>query len=118
MEAHFGFEDLQVYKKTIVFIDRVYLITNNFPKSEIYSLTSQFRRAANSIALNIGEGSGGTKKEFIAFIRIAFRSLQECVVCIDIAKMRNYITDDERILLRSMLGEISRMLSGLSKSLR
>ena len=118
MEVHFGFEDLKVYQKTLIFIDRVYSITNNFPKSELYSLTSQFRRAANSIALNLGEGSGGTSTEFIYFIRIAFRSLRECIVCIQIAFNRNYISNVERDELRNMLDEIARMLSGLSKSLK
>ena len=118
MEVHFGFEDLKVYQKTLIFIDRVYSITNNFPQSEMCSLSSQFRRAANSIALNIAEGSGGSNKEFIRFIRIAYKSLRECVVCIQIAHMRNYITDEERIDLRMMLDEISRMLSGLSQSHR
>lgn len=117
MEVHFSFEDLKVYKKTLIFIDRVYSITNNFPKNEMYGLSSQFRRAANSIALNIAEGSGGGNKEFIRFISIAYKSLRECVVCIQIARMRNYITEDERVELRLMLDEIARMLSGLSQSL-
>ena len=117
MEVHFGFEDLKVYQKSLIFIDRVYSITNNFPKSEIYTLSSQFRRAANSIALNIAEGSGGGDKEFIRYIGIAYRSLRECVVCIQIGHMRNYITDIERAELRKMLDEISRMLSGLRESL-
>ena len=117
MEVHFGFENLKVYQKTLVFIDKVYSITNNFPKNEMYSLSSQFRRAANSIALNIAEGSGGENKEFKRFIRIAYKSLRECVVCIQIARMRYYITDEERLELRKMLDEISRMLSGLNQSL-
>jgi four helix bundle protein len=118
METHFKFEELIVYQRTLVFINKVYDVTANFPPSELYSLTSQFKRAANSIALNIGEGSGGTKKEFAQFIRIAFRSLRECVVCIQIATMRNYIDAKENSELRNQLVEISKMLSGLSKSLK
>jgi four helix bundle protein len=118
MDTHFSFENLQVYQKALLFIDRVYLVTKDFPNSELYSLSSQFKRAGNSIALNIGEGSGGTKREFINFIRIAFRSLRECVVCIQIARMRNYISLEEQNRLRNMLAEISRMLSGLSQSLK
>jgi four helix bundle protein len=118
MDSHFQFEDLKVYQKTLLFIDRVYEVTSKFPQVELYSLTSQFKRAANSIALNIGEGSGGTKKEFAYFIRIAFRSLRECVVCIQIAEMRKYIDAEIKIELRSILAEISKMLSGLAKSLK
>ncbi|MEO8086239.1 MAG: four helix bundle protein [Bacteroidota bacterium] len=117
MEAHFQFEELIVYQKTLLFIDRVYEVTAKFPQVELYSLTSQFKRAANSIALNIGEGSGGTKKEFAHFLRIAFRSLRECVVCIQIAHMRKYIDTSIREELRNILAEISKMLSGLTKSL-
>ena len=60
----------------------MYEITKEFPRQEIYGLTSQFRRAAVSIALNIAEGSGGTKREFSRYLVIASNSLKECVVCI------------------------------------
>jgi four helix bundle protein len=70
----FHFEDLVVYQKSLLFVDRVYEITEKFPSSERYNLVDQFRRAATLIALNIGEGSGGTNKEFNAFLRISKRS--------------------------------------------
>lgn len=117
MESQFKFEDLKVYQKALLFIEKVYTISERFPATELYSLSSQFKRAANSIAMNIGEGSGGAKREFINFIRVAFRSLCECVVCIQIAFMRNYISKDERTELRNQLSEISKMLSGLRNSL-
>jgi four helix bundle protein len=113
----FNFEKLLVYQKTLDYIDFVYTLTAKFPKAEVFSLTSQFNRAANSIALNIGEGSGGTKNEFINFIRIAYRSLNECVVCSTLSLRRNYITPQENQELRIKLLEISKMLSGLKNSL-
>jgi four helix bundle protein len=108
VESHFQFEELKVYQKTLVFIDHVYRAIEKFPPSELYSLSSQFKRAANSIALNIGEGSGGTLKEFIQFLRIAFRSLRECVGCTEIAATRKYNDDSTRTQLRTMMAEISR----------
>ncbi len=90
----FNFEDLKVYQKALDFIDLTYIITNDFPKEEIYGLTSQFRRAAVSIALNISEGSGGTDKEFTRFLRTSSNSLKECVVCATIAKRQNYISEE------------------------
>ena len=54
----FDFENLNLYQKSLEFINLVYKQTNAFPKDEIYGLTSQYRRAANSIALNLGEGYG------------------------------------------------------------
>jgi four helix bundle protein len=113
----FNFENLMVYQKTLGFIDEVYILTDKFPKSEIYNLTSQFNRASTSIALNIGEGSGGTKKEFISFIRISYRSLNECVVYATLALRRKYISRSENDECRKKLAEISKMLSGLSRSL-
>lgn len=77
----FNFEKLVVYQKALDYVDYVYTLTNKFPKEEIFGLSSQFKRAANSIALTIGEGSGGTTNEFRNFIRISFRSLNERVVC-------------------------------------
>lgn len=54
----FDFESLELYKKSLDYIDFVYDVTNKFPKDELYGLTSQFRRAANSISLNVAEGYG------------------------------------------------------------
>ncbi len=67
----FNFEDLEVYNKSLLFIDFVYKINKGFPKEESYGLISQFRRADISIALNIAEGSGGSKKEFSRYLVIA-----------------------------------------------
>lgn len=80
-------------------------------------MTSQFNRAASSIPLNIGEGSGGTVSEFKNFIRISFRSLNECVVCSTIVRRREYITDEQNYKSRESLQELIRMLSGLRNSL-
>lgn len=59
-DIKFKFEDLQVYQKALDFVDIAYNITKKFPEIERYGLTSQFIRAAVSIALNIAEGSGDT----------------------------------------------------------
>ena len=87
----FKFEDLQVYQKALDFTDSAYAFTKNFPDTERYALTSQFTRAALSIALNIAEGVGDTNSQFNRFLQIAIGSVKECVVCITIAKRQNYI---------------------------
>lgn len=117
-EDIFNFEKLIVYQKSLDFIDFVYELTSRFPIEEKYNITDQFRRAATSIALNIGEGSGGTDKEFNSFLRISKRSLKECVVCTTIAFRRKYISFNEEADLRKRLVEIAKMNSGLSKSIR
>ncbi len=108
----FDFEKLKVYQKSLDFVDFVYDITDNFPAKETYSLSSQFKRAASSISLNIGEGSGGSRKEFIQFLVIAKRSLRECIVCSTISYRRKYIDEKTQARLRSQLTEIAKMLSG------
>ncbi|MBU1297762.1 MAG: four helix bundle protein [Bacteroidetes bacterium] len=83
-------------------------MTRTFPKEELYGLTSQFRRAADSIVLNIAEGSGCTsKKEFSQFLGYSIRSGFECIGCLDIALENKFINE-----------EIIAMLDGLQKSLR
>ena len=117
-ENIFNFEKLIVYQKSLDFIDCVYDLTDKFPQNERFNLIDQYRRAATSIALNIGEGSGGTDKEFNSFLRISKRSMKECVVCTTVAFRRKYITIDEEALMRSKLVELAKMNSGLSKSIR
>jgi four helix bundle protein len=113
----FNFEGLLVYQKALNYIDFVYSLVEKFPKSEVFGLASQFRNAANSIALNIGEGSAGTTNEFKNFIRISYRSINECVVCTTISLKRNYITQKENDQSGELLPELTRMLSGLRNSL-
>jgi four helix bundle protein len=92
----FKFEKLEIWRLAIQFADDVHSLTRNFPKEEMFSLTSQFKRAADSISLNIAEGSigqsDGEQKKFIGY---AIRSLAECVNCLYLAIKRKYITQAE-----------------------
>ena len=87
----FDFESLELYKKSLNYIDLVYEIIYKFPKEEQYGLTSQFRNAANSIALNIGEGYGESIPLALRYLRISRGSIRECLVCSTIAFRRKYI---------------------------
>jgi molybdopterin synthase sulfur carrier subunit len=73
----FNFERLEVYQKAVAFANEIYKITKNFPKSEIYGITNQIRRASVSISLNIAEGSGRSKREFRHLISALITSLNE-----------------------------------------
>ena len=117
-EIKFKFEDLKVYQKALDFINLAYKTSEQFPKEEAYKLTSQFIRAATSIALNIAEGSGDTNSQFNRFLKIAIGSVRECVVCASIAKNQNYITIKEERILRKNLEELSKMITGLQKFLK
>src|SRR5690606_12356488 len=117
-ESQFNFENLQVYQKSLDFVDLVYQVTKEFPKAELYNLTSQFKRAAVSIALNTAEGAGDTNAQFSRFLQIAQDSVKECVVCSTIAKRQNYITPEKDSGIRSRLAELSKMISSLKKYLK
>lgn len=114
----FKFEDLQVYQKSLDFVDLAYEVSKKFPQSELYNLTSQFKRAAVSISLNIAEGSGDTDAQFNRFLQIANASIKECVVCSTIANRQKFITDQENLNNRHKLAELSKMISSLKKYLR
>jgi four helix bundle protein len=116
-DNHFNFEDLKVYRKSLELMDQVYETTLQYPGHERFNLTSQFRRAALSISLNIAEGSGATNKQNLHFLDIATRSLKECVVCTTVSQRRGYTDDAKHNLLRSDLVEIKKMISGLRRCL-
>jgi four helix bundle protein len=117
-EVHFNFEDLKVYQKALDFTDHTYELTAKFPKTELYGLTSQFNRAAVSIALNTSEGSGNTDAQFHKFLQTADDSLRECVTCSTIAFRRGYITAEDNRQTRIKLLEIFKMIKSLQKYLR
>jgi len=72
------------------------LLVRKFPKIELFSLTSQIKRAADSVVLNIAEGSTGQSiAEFKRFLGIALRSAIEVVACLYLAHKRNYIISEE-----------------------
>lgn len=115
---HFKFEDLIVYQKAIEFGEAVNNQIEKFPKKEMYKLSSQFGRAADSIALNIAEGSTGSDANFSRYLQIAWESTQECVAASTKARLRNYISFEEDEENRSKLTEISKMLTSLKKHLK
>lgn len=117
-DEKFSFENLKVYHKALLYVDFVYCITKTFPRNEMYSLADQFKRAAVSISLNIAEGSGGSSAAFKHFLKIARRSLLECVAITEISYRQKFIARSHREVSRNCCVELSKMLSGLMVSLR
>jgi len=117
-DVHFSFEDLKVYQKALDFTDFVYGLTARFPREELYGLTSQFNRAAVSIALNTAEGSGDSDLQFNRFLQLADDSLRECVTCSTIAHRRSFISAEENQKVREMLLEMFKMIKALQKYLK
>ena len=114
----FNFEKLDVYNKAIDFVNDVYLLTKAFPQEEMFGLTSQLRRAAVSIPLNISEGSARSKKDFSHFIDMARESIYECVAVPQISLKQCYLEQEKFIDLESKLTDLSKMLSGLKSSIK
>lgn len=114
----FKFEKLIVWQKAVDLSDEVNSLTKKFPKDELYVLTSQIKRAADSVSLNIAEDSTGqSNPEFGRFLKIALRSDIEVVGCIFLAKRRGYLTNEGFDKIYKMCEEILVMINALIKSL-
>lgn len=115
---HFKFEDLIVYQKAMVFGECVNDQIETFPRKELYKLSSQFGRAADSIAYNISEGSASTDANFARYLDMERDSAHECVTALTKARLRGYITFEKDEENRSLLTEILKMISSLKRHLR
>lgn len=92
----FKFEKLVIWQNAMEYGEKINKLSYKFPKEEIFNLTSQIRRAVDSIALNISEGSiGQSNPEFRKFMGYSIRSLAEVVTCLHKAYNRNYISKEE-----------------------
>jgi four helix bundle protein len=113
-----SFRDLKVWNRAIDLSTLVYALTAEFPKTEIYGLSSQMRRAAVSVASNIAEGSArGTKKDFRQFVTIARGSNCELQTQLVIAGRLGFIDPEKINAAETLSHEVGQMLSGLSKYL-
>ncbi len=113
-----SFKDLLVWQKGMEIVKLVYAISSNFPKEEIFGLTSQIRRAATSIPLNIAEGYGRSSRlSYRSFIRIARSSNQELETAMEIALMLEFVSDKDVVELKRNIEEESRMLNSLIQKL-
>ena len=114
----FKFENLKVWQKSLDFDDEINNLVKTFPKEEVYVLSSEMKRAADSIVLNIAEGSTGqSNAEFNKFLGYALRSAIEVVACLHIAKRRKFIDNFVFNELYSNAEEIIKMTQALRNSL-
>jgi four helix bundle protein len=106
-----NFKQLSVWQKSIVLAKETYQLTQKFPQSELYGLTSQIRKSVVSIASNIAEGSGRTtNKDFINFLHYAYGSSCELETQLLIAKELNYTSDD-------IIGNLGQEINNIQKML-
>lgn len=113
-----SYKDLIVWQKAVELSVLVYELTEKFPQSEMYGLTSQMRRAAISIASNIAEGSRrGTKKDFRQFLLIAYGSGAELETQLMVAKKLSFGMTFDSTKADAILEEVMRMLNTLISKL-
>ena len=113
-----NFKKLNVWVKSITLVKEVYVITNKFPKSEQYGLSSQMQRAAVSIPANIAEGSAkSSNKEFSRFLEISLGSTCELETMTIIAKELSYIDEETFNSIDKQIQEIQLMIKSFKSNL-
>ena len=111
-----SFKDLKVWQKAHEFVLNIYKQTQGFPKDELFGLTSQFRRAAVSIAANIAEGyTRKGEKDKLRFYNIAQGSLEECRYYLILTKDLGYSNTEQ---MQIQLDEVGRLLAGYANAIK
>lgn len=109
------FKDLAVWQRSHRVTLQVYRATRDFPKDELFGLTSQVRKSASSIGANIAEGCGRTQGDFNRFLQIAFGSASETQYHLLLACDLGYLERDVAEELDSAVCEVKRMLTALMR---
>ena len=113
-----SYKELLVWQKSIDLVVQIYLLTEEFPKEEIYGLTSQIRRASVSISSNIAEGRyRGTKADFVRFLRMSYGSGAELETQLEIAKRLLKTRSLNYNKVEGLLEEVMKMLNVIIKKL-
>jgi len=113
-----NYKELKIWQKSVELAVKVYQITKDFPKEELYGITSQIRRSAISIASNIAEGAGrNSKKDFNNFLGISNGSICELETQLIIAQQVNFVNQQVLESVQQEIVEIQKMNWSLKKSL-
>ncbi|MEJ1239872.1 four helix bundle protein [Chryseolinea sp. T2] len=113
-----NYKELKIWQKSIELSVKIYHITQTFPRTEVFGLTSQMRRSASSVATNIAEGAGrNSRKEFSNFLGIANGSSSELETQMIIASKVNLISNAELKSLQKLVTEIQKMNWALKRTL-
>lgn len=114
-----SYRDLIAWQKSMKLVTDIFLVTEEFPNSQLYTLTNQLQRAAISIPSNIAEGfSRKTSRNFLHFLSISMGSLYEVQTQIEIAQNIGYMNDEQKDEIMEQTIEIEKILHGLMRSIR
>ena len=115
----YRFENLEVWKLARQFVHVIYTISKDFPQQEQFGMTSQIRRVALSILLNITEGSDRKSDvEFIRFLRIAYTSMEEVIAASYIALDQHYITQERFDFIYEKSNTVGKKINALINYLK
>jgi four helix bundle protein len=115
----FKFEELRVWQMASDISAEIDELTFSFPKREEYVLSPQIRRAADSIALNIAEGSTGqSNAEFNRFLGISLRSAIEVIACLHLGKKRKVISEENHLLFYDKISILIKSIQALRNTLK
>lgn len=114
----FRFEDLRIYNKALDYICWVQNHTYQFPDNVKSALTTRFSVAAQAIAINIAEGSGRNKTQFIYYLKMAKSSIRECIVYTSVCNKLQLLDDNDTEESRTFLIEMTKMIGALIASLQ
>lgn len=114
-----SYKELIIWQKSIELVKEVYILTDKFPKSELYGITFQMRKAAVAIPSNIAEGYGRkSSKEYSQFYSIAYGSALELETQLIISKKLGFASENDFIKADQLLEEVSRMLNSMTSKMK
>ena len=117
MKSDKGYKKLKVWEKAHNVAVKIYKLSKGFPKEEMYGLTSQIRRAAFSVPLNIVEGhASNSKREFLSFLNIANRSLVETECLLEVVTELGFLSQDKYEAVEDRRREVAVMLTAFRKT--
>ena len=118
MASTSAYRKLDRWQYAMAFVEQCYKATAQFPRAELYGLTSQLRRAAVSIPANVAEGyCRRNTKVYAHHVSIALGSPGELETCIELAFRLGFLTASERETLERPAASVGRLLSALHQSL-
>jgi four helix bundle protein len=115
----YKFQELQVYKTSLDYLDQIYALAKQLPDTEKFNLKPQLERAATSVVLNIAEGSTGqSDAEQCRFLGLASRSYLETIACIDIMTRRKYFQESDLKSVKDLGHRLFVKLQAFKKAIR
>lgn len=116
--SFFRFEDLRIYAKALDYIQWLYEVTSSLHTQQSTNIAEYLIKSAQSIALNVAEGSARNKAQFVYYLKMAKSSVRECVVHTEVAFKMSVLNDEAREYSRTQLMELTKMIGSLVASLQ